>query len=83
MEILCNFRLGKEMPESSQLEKVLANNFAWSDAEDNISSPLTREGLADFTFVQNTIGNLPKVPRATFLRNDGLFCFSMQVWQLK
>ena len=47
MEILCNFRLGKEMPESSQLEKVLANNFAWSDTEDNTSSPLTREGLAD------------------------------------
>ena len=28
-----------------------------------------------FTFLENTIGNLPKVPRAKFLRSDGLFCF--------
>ena len=29
-----------------------------------------------FTFVENTISNLPKVPRAKFLGNDGLLCFS-------
>ena len=43
MEILCSFRLvlegktGKEIPESSRfefLEKFLANNFAFSDAQD-------------------------------------------------
>ena len=58
MERLCNFRLvlerktGKEIPESSRLEfleKVLANNFALSDAEDNISGSLNRGGR----------GNLP------------------------
>ena len=48
MEILYSFRLGleektgKEIPNSSRLEfieKVLANNFALSDAEDNTSGP--------------------------------------------
>ena len=56
MEILCSFRLvlegktGKEIPESSRLEpleKFLANNFALSDVEDNTSSLLNREGIAD------------------------------------
>ena len=28
-----------------------------------------------FVFVENTIGNLPKVPRANFLGSDELFCF--------
>ena len=28
-----------------------------------------------FTLVENTIGNFPKVPRATFLESDKLFCF--------
>ena len=47
-EMLCSYRLvlegktGKEIPESSRLkflEKILANNFALSDAEDNTSWP--------------------------------------------
>ena len=77
MERLCNFRLvlerktGKEIPESSRLEfleKVLANNFALSDAEDNNSSLLNRGGIySRFTFVENTISNSPKVLRAKFL----------------
>ena len=29
-----------------------------------------------FAFVENTIGNLPKVPRVKFLGSDGLFCFT-------
>ena len=54
MEILCSFRLvlegktGNEIPESSRLkflEKLLANNFALSDAEDNTSGPLNRGGI--------------------------------------
>ena len=85
MEILCSFRLvlegktGKEISESSRfefLEKFLANNFALSDAEDNTSGPLNREGIADSPFVENTISYLPEVPRAKFLGSDGLFCFS-------
>ena len=58
---LCNLRLvlegkiGKEILESSRLEvseKILANNFAKSDAEDNT--------VRSF----NTNNNSPKVPRA-------------------
>ena len=69
MEILCSFRLilqgktGKEISEPSRLEfleKVFANNFTLSDAEDNTLVPR-------FTFVENTISNLPKVPRVEFL----------------
>ena len=80
-EILCSFRLvlegktGKEIPESSRLEfleKFAANTFALSDAEGNTSGLLNRGG----TFVENTIGNLPKVSRAKLLGSDGLFCFS-------
>ena len=53
-EILCSFRLvlerkiGKEIPESSRLEfseKVLANNFALSEAEDHTSRLVNRELL--------------------------------------
>ena len=29
-----------------------------------------------FAFVENTISNLPKVPRVKFLGSDGLFCFT-------
>ena len=54
-EILCSFKVlegktSKEIPESSRLEfieKFAVNNFALSDAEDNISSPLNRGGIAD------------------------------------
>ena len=55
-EIFCSFKLvlegkaGKEIPESSRLdflEKFSANNFALSDAEDNISGSLNRGGIAD------------------------------------
>ena len=56
IEIFCSFRLvleGKideEIPESSRLElleKLLANNFTWSDAEDSNCGPLNRRGIAD------------------------------------
>ena len=83
MEILCNLRLvlegktGKEIPELSRLEfleKVLANNFALSNAEDNTCSLLNRVDIySRFTFIENTISNSPKVLRATFLGSDGLF----------
>ena len=81
IEILCSFRLvleektGKEIPQSSRLdflEKVSANNFALSEAGDNYSGSLKSK----FTFVENTISNLPKVPRTRLLWSDGLFCFS-------
>ena len=53
IEILCSFRIvlegktGKEISESSRLvflKKFLGNNFALSDAENNTSALLNREG---------------------------------------
>ena len=64
MEISCSFRLvlegktGKEIPESSRLEfleKILANNFVLSDAEDNTSGPLNRGGIADLTLLRTLL----------------------------
>ena len=60
-EILCSFKLvlqgktGKEIPESSRLEfieKFSANNFAFSDAEDNTSGPLNRGGISDLPLLR-------------------------------
>ena len=62
-EILCSFWLvlegktGKEIPESSKLElleKFLANNFAFSDAEDNTCRLLNRGGIADLHLLRTT-----------------------------
>ena len=59
-EILWSFKLvleektGKKIPESSTLqflEKFSANNFVLLDAEDNISRPLNRGGIADLPFL--------------------------------
>ena len=64
MEILCSFRLllegkiGKDIPESSRLEfleKLLANNFALSDAENNTSGPLNRAGIADLPLLRTLL----------------------------
>ena len=83
-QILYSFKLvlegksGKDGPEPSRLEfleKFSANNFALSDVEENASRPLNRGDKNRFTFVENTIGNSPKVTRATFLRSNELFCF--------
>ena len=76
MEILRSFRLvlggkiGKEMPESSGLEfleKFSMDIFALSDAEDNTSNMLNRGTSYGRFFIENTIRNSPKVPRAQFL----------------
>ena len=64
MKNLCNFKLvlegktGKELPESSRLEfleKILANNFDLSDAEDNTSGPLNRGGIADLPLLRTQL----------------------------
>ena len=63
-EILYSFRLflegrtGKEIPESSILEfleKFSANNIALSDAEDNTSGLLNREGIADLLLLRSLL----------------------------
>ena len=67
--VLCSFRLvlhgktSKEISESSRLEfleKFLANNFAWSDAEDNTFRPLNRGGIADLSFLRTLLAIRPK-----------------------
>ena len=79
--VLCSFRLvleaktSKEMPKSSRLEfleKFLANNFALSDAEDNISKPLNKDVIADVLLLSaSAICQMS----AKFLGRDRLFCF--------
>ena len=63
-EMLCRFKLflerktGKEIPKSSRLElleKILANNFALSDAENNTSGPLNRGETADLTLLRTLL----------------------------
>ena len=77
-EILCCFSLvlhgktSKGKTKSSRLEfleNFLANNFALSDTEDNISGSRNRGGM-------NTSSNSPKVLRAKILGSNGLFCCS-------
>ena len=59
--ILWSFRLvlegktGKGEPESSRLEKFSGSNFALLDAEDNISGPLNRGGIADLPLLRTLI----------------------------
>ena len=75
MEILCSFRLvlegkaGKEIPEPSRLEfleKILANNFVLSDAEDNVSGPLNRGGIADLTLLRILLAIYQKFQEPSF-----------------
>ena len=63
-EILCSFKLvlkgktGKEIPESSRLEfleKVSANNFSLSDAEDNTTRLLNIGDIADFPLLRTLL----------------------------
>ena len=73
--VLCSFRLvleaktSKEMPKSSRLEfleKFLANNFALSDAEDNISRLLNREGIADLPLLRTLLAIRQKSREPSF-----------------
>ena len=51
-------RTGKEIPKQSRLEfleKFLENNFALSEAEDNISGPLDRGGIADLLLLKTLL----------------------------
>ena len=65
-EIICSFRLvlegktGEETNESSRsefLKKFSANNFAYSDAEDNTSRLFNRGGVADLLLATKFLGS--------------------------
>ena len=69
LEMLCSFRLVldrktcKEIPQSSRLEfleKILGNNFALSEAEDNTLGPLNRGGIADLLLLRTLLAILQK-----------------------
>ena len=73
--ILCSFRLllgektSKEIPRSSRLEfleKFLANNFDLSNAEDNTSRPLNREGIADLPFLRALLAICQRSQKPSF-----------------
>ena len=71
-EILCSLRLdleGKTGKESSRLEflqNFLANNFALSDAEDNISRQLNTEGTTDLPLLRTLLENCQKSKSQVF-----------------
>ena len=57
---------------SEFLEKFSANNFALSDAEDNISGPLNRGNIADLPLLRTLLAIPQEAPRARFLGSGGL-----------
>ena len=62
-------RTGKEIPESSRsefLEKFLTNNFAFSDAEYNISGLLNRGGIADLSLLRTLLAIRQKSQEPNF-----------------
>ena len=74
-EILCKFRLvleekvRKKIPETSRLEfleKVLANNLALSDAEDNTPGWLNSGGIADLPLLKILLAIYQKPREASF-----------------
>ena len=72
-EILCSLVLeentGKEIPALSRLEfleKFSGNNFALSDAEDNIFRPLNRGGIADLPLLRTLIAIRQKSRQSSF-----------------
>ena len=74
-EISCSFKLvldgktGKEIPESPRLEfleKFSANIFAFSDAEDNISGPLNRVGIAGLPLLRTLLAICQKSQEPSF-----------------
>ena len=50
-------KTGEEIPESRLkfLENFSANNFALSDAKDNTTGPLNREGIADLPLLRTLL----------------------------
>ena len=67
MDILCSFRLVLEGKTGKEiLEKFLANNFAFSDAEDNTSGPLNRGDIADLPLLRTLLAIYQKSREPSF-----------------
>ena len=59
----------REIPESSRfefLEKILANNFALSEAEENTSGPLNKGSIADLPLSRRLIAILQKLREPSY-----------------
>ena len=78
---------GKAIVESSKLEfkkTFLANNFALSDAEDNVSGPLNRGGTADLPMLSALLAIRQNDRKPTFWEViDSFVLVDMQAWQLQ
>ena len=57
------------------LGKVLSKQFCFIRCRRQHLWSIEYRRSSRFTFDENTISNLPKVPRAKFLGSKGLFCF--------
>ena len=75
---LCRFNLllegkaGREIPQSSRsefLEKFSASNFTLSDAKDNISEPLNREGKTDSPLLRKKM-LISKIEQLLWINNQ-------------
>ena len=62
------------------LRKVFSKQFCFIWCRIQQLQAVEQRRYSRFAFVENTIGNSPKVPRAKFLGNDGLFCF-VSIWK--
>ena len=91
-DLLLSFRLvlegktGKQITELSRLEffeKNLANNFAVSDAEHNISGKLNRGGKADSPFFKILLAIRQKFQKQIFWYVKHFFYEHVEVWQLQ
>ena len=89
-EILCSFKLvleekiGQQILTSSRLEilkRFLPNNRALNiRCRRQHLRAVEQRRYCRFTFVENTISNSLKVPRAQFLGINGVFCF-ISIWK--
>ena len=57
------------------LRKVFSKRFCFIRCRRQPLGAIEKKRYSRFTFVEDTISNLPKIVRAKFLGSDGLFCF--------
>ena len=65
IKLVLQGKTGKEILESSRM-KFLANNFSFSDAEDNTSGLLNRGGMADLPLLKTLLAIRQKSQESSF-----------------
>ena len=58
------------------LRKASSKRFCFIRCSRQHLQAIEKRKCSKFTFVENTVSNSPKLPRATFPGGDGLFWFS-------